>query len=116
MGLGISEIAILLIVALLVIGPDKLPDMAKSIGKGYGEFKRAFGDIKKSVDITGDFTKNSSTSTKAHAQTYKSRWEEAQTPQEPTVAQAAETAPTEEAAKEEAPVRAKRGDLIQGDD
>jgi TatA/E family protein of Tat protein translocase len=50
-GLGIQEIIIILIVALLVIGPRKLPDLAKSLGKAFREFKNATDDIKQNFDL-----------------------------------------------------------------
>lgn len=40
-GIGTPELIVILIVALLVIGPKRLPDLAKSIGKGLQEFRRA---------------------------------------------------------------------------
>ncbi|MBA2476141.1 MAG: twin-arginine translocase TatA/TatE family subunit [Actinobacteria bacterium] len=38
-GIGIWEIAILLLVALLVFGPKRLPEMGRSLGRGMREFK-----------------------------------------------------------------------------
>jgi sec-independent protein translocase protein TatA len=38
-GIGATEIVILLIVALLVFGPKRLPEMGRSLGKGMREFK-----------------------------------------------------------------------------
>jgi sec-independent protein translocase protein TatA len=38
-GIGATEIIILLIVALLVFGPKRLPEMGRSLGKGMREFK-----------------------------------------------------------------------------
>jgi sec-independent protein translocase protein TatA len=38
--IGPLEIALILIIALLVLGPAKLPDTARSIGKGMREFKQ----------------------------------------------------------------------------
>jgi Tat protein translocase TatB subunit len=40
-GIGWQELLIIAIVALLIVGPKKLPDMAKSLGKGFREFKKA---------------------------------------------------------------------------
>ena len=37
--IGIGEIAIVLVIALIVIGPKKLPDAARSLGRGIREFK-----------------------------------------------------------------------------
>ena len=47
-GIGIPELLIILAVALIVIGPKKLPDLAKSLGRALGEFKNATSDIKES--------------------------------------------------------------------
>jgi TatA/E family protein of Tat protein translocase len=44
-GLGIGEILIILAFALIFIGPKKLPEMAKSLGKGLREFQRAKDEI-----------------------------------------------------------------------
>ena len=37
--IGIGEIAIVLVIALIVIGPKKLPDAARALGRGMREFK-----------------------------------------------------------------------------
>ncbi|MBF0226880.1 MAG: twin-arginine translocase subunit TatB [Desulfobacterales bacterium] len=50
-GLGLSETLVILVVALIVIGPKKLPDLAKSLGKAFIEFKKAASDFKESLDI-----------------------------------------------------------------
>ena len=50
-GLGMSEIFVILVIALIVIGPKKLPEIAKSLGKAMGEFKRATNDLKDSFSI-----------------------------------------------------------------
>lgn len=48
-GIGMPELIVILVIALLVIGPQKLPDLAKSLGKGLAEFKRATEDFQRSV-------------------------------------------------------------------
>ena len=40
-GIDFSELLIIAVVALLVVGPKRLPDLAKSMGKGLSEFKKA---------------------------------------------------------------------------
>jgi TatA/E family protein of Tat protein translocase len=50
-GLGFQEIIVILIIALLVIGPRKLPDLAKTLGKAFREFKNATDDLKQNFDI-----------------------------------------------------------------
>jgi sec-independent protein translocase protein TatB len=45
-GLGFGEIVIILVLALILLGPQKLPDVAKQLGKGLREFKKATDDLK----------------------------------------------------------------------
>ncbi|MDR2401802.1 MAG: twin-arginine translocase TatA/TatE family subunit [Deferribacteraceae bacterium] len=120
MGLSFAEIGIVLLVALIVIGPDKLPKVAKSIGKGYAEFKRAFNDLKRAADINNvEVTPQRARDTKS---VYKSRWEAEALEETPHDAQevnkiaapAAEAETKSEPAAENKPVeRAKRSDLIK---
>jgi len=54
-GLGFGEILVILVVALLVFGPDKLPELARNLGKGLAEFRRASNDLRRSVmEATSD--------------------------------------------------------------
>lgn len=48
-GIGMPEMIIILVIALIVIGPNKLPELAKSLGKGLAEFKKATEDFQKNV-------------------------------------------------------------------
>ncbi|MFQ5915490.1 MAG: twin-arginine translocase TatA/TatE family subunit [Nitrospinota bacterium] len=50
-GIGMSEVIIILVIALLVIGPKKLPNVARSIGKGLREFRRATTDLKDEFQV-----------------------------------------------------------------
>ena len=50
-GIGTPELIIILIVALLVIGPKKLPDIAKALGRALGEFRRATDELKENIDL-----------------------------------------------------------------
>jgi sec-independent protein translocase protein TatB len=53
-GIGMPELIIILAVALIVIGPKKLPDLAKSLGRALGEFKKATNDLKDSISMDDD--------------------------------------------------------------
>ena len=48
-GLGLPEIIVIFVIALLVFGPKKLPDLGKSIGRAMAEFKKASDDFQESV-------------------------------------------------------------------
>ncbi len=50
MGLiGIPELILILIVALFLFGPDKIPEMARSLGKAMGEFKKAQTQVENEI-------------------------------------------------------------------
>lgn len=51
-GLGFSELVIVLIVALIVFGPGKLPQVGKALGKGISEFRRAAKGLADDEDDT----------------------------------------------------------------
>ncbi|MEK7841189.1 MAG: Sec-independent protein translocase protein TatB [Deltaproteobacteria bacterium] len=48
-GIGVTELIVILVIALIVIGPEKVPEIAKALGKAFAEFKKATEDIKNSV-------------------------------------------------------------------
>ncbi|VAX15699.1 Twin-arginine translocation protein TatB [hydrothermal vent metagenome] len=55
-GIGMPEVLVIMAVALIVIGPAKLPELARSLGKGYAEFSRSMRDVRKGFnDMTSDF-------------------------------------------------------------
>ncbi|RJX35180.1 MAG: twin-arginine translocase subunit TatB [Desulfarculus sp.] len=49
-GIGMPELLIILVVALVVVGPKKLPDLAKSLGKGLQQFRKATDEIKEGLE------------------------------------------------------------------
>jgi Tat protein translocase TatB subunit len=48
-GIGLPELLIIAALALILIGPKKLPDLAKSLGKTLGELRKATDDVKESI-------------------------------------------------------------------
>lgn len=50
-GIGLPELIIIMVIALIVIGPSKLPDLARALGKGMAEFRKATQEIKDSLDL-----------------------------------------------------------------
>lgn len=54
-GMGMPEIILILAIALIVLGPKKLPEIAKSLGRGIAEFKKATQDFKQNIEVDNDF-------------------------------------------------------------
>lgn len=48
-GIGMPELIVIMVIALIVIGPQKLPELAKSLGKGLAEFKKASEDFQRNM-------------------------------------------------------------------
>lgn len=44
-GIGVPELLVILVVALIVLGPKRLPEVAKALGKGLAEFRKATADL-----------------------------------------------------------------------
>ena len=53
-GIGMPEMLLILAIALIVIGPKKLPDLAKSLGRAFAEFKQATSELKESFEIDSE--------------------------------------------------------------
>lgn len=55
-GIGMPELLLILAIALIVIGPKKLPDLAKSLGRTLREFKKATNEFKETIQIDEDLS------------------------------------------------------------
>jgi TatA/E family protein of Tat protein translocase len=55
-GIGMPEMLLILAIALIVIGPKKLPDLAKSLGRAMREFKKATNEFKETIQIDDELT------------------------------------------------------------
>ena len=53
-GIGAPELLIILVVALLVLGPRRLPEMARSLGRGMAEFRRASNEFTRTLTAAAD--------------------------------------------------------------
>ena len=55
-GIGLPELMVILVVALVVLGPKRLPDVARMLGRGLAEFRRATsefkGNLEREVDLS----------------------------------------------------------------
>ncbi len=50
-GIGMQELLIILAVALIILGPKKLPEMARALGRAFAELQRATQDLRDSVEF-----------------------------------------------------------------
>jgi Tat protein translocase TatB subunit len=50
-GIGMTELLLIAGLALIVLGPKKLPELARALGKGFAEFKRATNELKNTIEV-----------------------------------------------------------------
>lgn len=48
--IGGTELLVILVIALIVFGPKRLPELGKTLGRGLTEFKRASNDLRRSLE------------------------------------------------------------------
>ena len=53
--IGMPEMLVIMVVILLLFGSKRIPDLARGIGKGMREFKKAAEDVRHEIDISDDF-------------------------------------------------------------
>jgi len=108
-GLGMSEIVLILAVALIVIGPKKLPEVAKGLGKGYAEFKKYMNDFKDAVNVDLDDKPKPKQQAKTNAEDlYKDHYKDMTSD-----AETDETVETEESAKNDETEKAEETEVKQ---
>jgi len=61
--IGPQELLLILVLALLVVGPQRLPEIARTIGKGMREFRKAQDEVKKTIQINLDEPSTATTRT-----------------------------------------------------
>jgi TatA/E family protein of Tat protein translocase len=48
--IGMPELVIILVIALIIFGPRKLPELGRSLGKSIGEFKKASNELRSTLE------------------------------------------------------------------
>ncbi len=102
-GMGMSEILIICAVALLVFGPQQLPEMAKKIAKGLKEVRKASDDLKRSINLDDD-----------EDLTARHRWKPPHAPLAPLEGRSGERPPLMEPPKTQTPATLLAADAASG--
>lgn len=106
LGIGGQEIMLILVLALIILGPKKMPDIARTMGKAMGEFQRASQDLKREMNLSA------SEPQPAKPKPQKKKTPPAETPEQ-------ESAPSSEtedvSVQEAAPSREQEQDTPAGD-
>ncbi len=102
--LGWPEIMVILVIALVIFGPRKLPQLGRTLGKALGEFRRATNDLKNTLELEvhKEEEKQNAPQRKKAEDAY-SRRQPPETESHPDVTAAAEPAPADTAAEAELP-------------
>ncbi len=53
-GIGMAEIAVIFLLLLVVVGPDRLPQVARTVGRAVGEARRATDELKHALILDGE--------------------------------------------------------------
>jgi TatA/E family protein of Tat protein translocase len=95
-GIGMTELVVILVIALLIFGPNKLPELARSLGKGFGEFRRASYDLRQSLMEATEEPPPPQAPPQAESRMGAAQPKTTPTPEDPETARADPTPPTDE--------------------
>ncbi len=91
-GIGMPELILIAVVALIVLGPKKLPDLAKSMGRAVREFRKATSELKETLQVDSEFTEVKKAFTDFHSDVNKTIRDEDKPKDPPTAAEPAASA------------------------
>ncbi|HSX80511.1 MAG TPA: Sec-independent protein translocase protein TatB [Candidatus Saccharimonadia bacterium] len=75
-GIGLPELVVILAVALIVLGPQRLPEVARMLGRAYGQLRRASEEFQNTIrqDLAALERQEDANRNKAIAQEIRERW------------------------------------------
>jgi TatA/E family protein of Tat protein translocase len=85
-GIGMPELILIAVVALIVLGPKKLPDLAKSMGRAVREFKKATSELKETFQVDSELGEAKKAFEEFHAEVDKTIRSEVEGPETPAAA------------------------------
>ena len=117
-GIGVPELILILVVGLVVFGPGKLPEIARSLGKGMREFKKATNAFSQAINAPLDAPVQQQATQPQNTQPSQPVQQTAAQPanpapaaasvQEPAAAKPAYEAPTQESVRQQIADQAKK--------
>lgn len=90
-GIGMPELILIAIVALIVLGPKKLPDLAKSMGRAVREFQKATNELKETFQVDSEISEAKKAFNEFHSEVNKTIQSEVERPEKPAAAAEPET-------------------------
>jgi len=97
-GIGMPELILIAVVALIVLGPKRLPDLAQSMGRAIREFKKATSELKETLQVDSEFSEVKKAFTEFESDVNKSIQSETGDAETPAGSAAAATATVASAA------------------
>lgn len=94
-GIGMPELILIAVVALIVLGPKKLPDLAKSLGRAVREFQKATTELKETFQVDSEISEVKNAFSEFHSEVNKTIQSEIDGPVEPVAAEPQAPAATE---------------------
>lgn len=82
-GIGMPELILIAVVALIVLGPNKLPDLAKSLGRAVREFRKATAEMKETFRLDGELDEAKKVMQEFHTEVNQAIRREALKPEDP---------------------------------
>lgn len=115
-GIGMPELILIAVVALIVLGPQKLPDLAKSLGRAVREFRKATSELKETLQVDNEFSEVKKAFDDFHADVNKTIQPEAKTGTPPAgpASPAADAPPAAGAPRDPAPGEPSSADPLGG--
>jgi sec-independent protein translocase protein TatB len=102
-GIGMPELILIAVVALIVLGPKKLPDLAKSLGRAVREFQKATTELKETFQVDSEISEAKKAFNEFHSEVNKTIQSGAEGPAKPTASEPSAPAALTESADNEQP-------------
>ena len=86
-GIGMPELILIAVVALIVLGPKKLPDLAKSLGRAVREFQKATTELKETFQVDSEISEAKKAFNEFHSEVNKTIQSGVEGPAKPTTSE-----------------------------